>query len=285
VTYQRDGEPRAAALRGENLVDLREADPRLPSSMIGLLELGPEGLAWAAAAAELGKQVPRAGVTLLAPVPRPGKVFCIGLNYRDHAKESGVEPPAEPIVFNKFPSAIIGPDAAIELPRLSPRVDYEAELVVVIGRGGKHIPREDALSHVAGYCCGHDVSARDWQLTKPGKQWLLGKTFDTFGPLGPMLVTPDEVGDPGNLRIQFRRNGQTLQDSSTSQLIFPIPDLIRYLSGVVRLSPGDVIFTGTPPGVGDARKPPIYLQPGDVAEVEIDGLGILRNPCVAEPNA
>jgi 2-keto-4-pentenoate hydratase/2-oxohepta-3-ene-1,7-dioic acid hydratase in catechol pathway len=161
-------------------------------------------------------------------------------------------------------------------------VDYEAELVAVIGIGGRHIPREAALQHVAGYACGHDVSARDWQIQKPGGQWLLGKSFDSFAPFGPELVTADEVGDAGNLRICLRINGVTMQDSRTSQLIFGVAELVSYISGVCTLSPGDLIFTGTPPGVGSARKPPVYLKPGDTVEVEIENIGILRNPVVGE---
>ena len=164
-------------------------------------------------------------------------------------------------------------------------MDYEAELVVVIGQGGRHIAREKALEHVGGYTIGHDVSARDWQLNKPAKQWMAGKTFDTFAPTGPELVTPDEVPDPQDLGIRLRLNGQTMQDSSTKQLIFGIDELIAYLSQVMTLEPGDLIFTGTPPGVGMARKPPVWLKPGDVVEVEIDCLGTLRNPVIAETAA
>jgi 2-keto-4-pentenoate hydratase/2-oxohepta-3-ene-1,7-dioic acid hydratase in catechol pathway len=224
-------------------------------------------------------------VRLLAPVPRPPKIFGVGLNYADHARETGKEPPSEPVIFSKLPGTVAAHGQAIVLPALSAKVDYEAELVVVIGRGGRHIPRDTAMEHVAGYCCGHDVSARDWQHQKPGGQWLLGKSFDTFGPFGPELVTADEIPDPGDLRIQLRLNGQTMQDSSTRQLIFSVAELIAYLSGVCTLEPGDVIFTGTPPGVGAARKPPVYLQPGDVVEIEIERIGLLRNPVVAEPAA
>jgi 2-keto-4-pentenoate hydratase/2-oxohepta-3-ene-1,7-dioic acid hydratase in catechol pathway len=248
--------------------------------MKALLRLS-DGLERARAA--LAKGTPIAGdVKVLAPVPRPDKVFCIGLNYIDHAKETGKEPPPEPVVFNKFPSAVIAHNENIVLPKLSQKVDFEAELVVILGKGGKHITESQALSHVAGYACGHDVSARDWQTGKPEKQWLLGKTFDTFAPFGPELVTADEVGDAGNLQVQFRLNGQTLQNSRTDKLIFTIAQLISYLSGVVALAPGDVIFTGTPPGVGVARKPPVYMKAGDVAEVEIEKIGVLRNPVVAE---
>src|SRR5262249_56433602 len=175
---------------------------------------------------------------------------------------------------------VSGDGEPIRLPRVSDEVDYEAELVVVIGRGGRHIPRERALEHVGGYAVGHDVSARDWQLNKPGKQWMAGKTFDTFAPIGPELVTPDEVGDPHDLGIRLRLNGQTMQDSSTKQMIFPAPEVVAYLSQVFTLEPGDLIFTGTPPGVGFARKPPVFLKGGDVVEIEIEKLGVLRNPVV-----
>lgn len=282
ATYESEHGPRLAGMREEGYVDLNHADRSLPTNLLDLLSLGTDGLKQAAAAALTGQVLASSQLRLLAPVPRPSKVFCIGLNYIDHAKESGQEPPPEPVVFCKFPQAVIGPGEPIVLPKLSEKVDYEAELVVVIGKGGRHIAEADALDHVAGYTCGHDVSARDWQLHKPGGQWLLGKTFDTFAPMGPHLVTTAEIPDPGNLRIQFRLNGKTLQDSSTSQLIFSVPKLVAYLSGVVTLCPGDVIYTGTPPGVGAARKPPIYLQPGDEAEVEIEGIGVLKNPVVAE---
>lgn len=283
VTFLDDrGSPRVGAIVSGGYVDLNKTDPALPASAKDLLSLGPTGLRQAAAAAARGAPLPSAGRRLLAPVPDPQKVICIGLNYADHARESGVAPPPEPVVFSKFPTAIVGHEAPIRLPASSSEVDYEAELVVVIGRGGKNIAENVALEHVAGYAPGHDVSARDWQLGKPGKQWLLGKTFDTFAPYGPALVTADEAPPPGNLRIRFRLNGETLQDSSTSQLIFGIPALISYVSRVCALVPGDVIFTGTPPGVGFARKPPIFLKPGDRTEVEIEGLGVLANPVVAD---
>jgi 2-keto-4-pentenoate hydratase/2-oxohepta-3-ene-1,7-dioic acid hydratase in catechol pathway len=260
-------------------VDLNAADPSLPSSVRRLLALGSEGQRRAREALPKGtvrhdpKQCP-----LLAPVLSPQKIVCLGLNYRDHAIETGAPIPTEPVLFSKFSSALIGPGAEILLPEVSTEVDYEAELVVVIGRGGRKIPRERAFDHVAGYMVGHDVSARDWQLHKPGKQWLAGKTFDTFAPTGPELVTTDEVPDPHALGIRLRLNGKTMQDSNTSQLVFHVDEVIAYLSQIVTLEPGDLIFTGTPPGVGMARKPPVWLQPGDVVEVEIDGLGVLRNP-------
>jgi len=281
ATYQSESGPRAAGVRDDGFVDLNATDADLPRSMKGLLGLGTEGIARAAAATQQGEPISPDNVRLLAPVPQPQKVICIGLNYADHAKESGSPIPDEPVVFNKFPTAIRGQGDPIELPGVSDQVDYEAELVVIIGTGGRDISEENALSHVAGYTCGHDVSARDWQKGKPGGQWLLGKTFDSFAPIGPHLVTADEVGDPGNLNIRFRLNGETLQDSNTRQLIFSVPKLISYLSTVCTLTTGDVLFTGTPPGVGAARDPQIFLKPGDIAEVEIEKLGLLSNPVIS----
>ncbi|HEX8201927.1 MAG TPA: fumarylacetoacetate hydrolase family protein, partial [Isosphaeraceae bacterium] len=260
VTVQTEGGPRACGERDGRFVDLHAADPALPTGLRDLLALGDEGLRRAAEALSRGTvaydpatAVPR------APIPDPRKVVCLGLNYRDHARETNAPIPAEPILFSKYPTAVIGPGAAIELPAVSNQVDYEAELVVVVGRGGRHIPRHRAYDHVAGYTVGHDVSARDWQLQKPGKQWMAGKTFDTFAPTGPALVTADEVPDPHALGIRLRLNGQTMQDSNTEELIFRVDEVIAYLSQIFTLEPGDLIFTGTPPGVGMARTPPVWL--------------------------
>jgi 2-keto-4-pentenoate hydratase/2-oxohepta-3-ene-1,7-dioic acid hydratase in catechol pathway len=276
--------PHAAVRSGDRYIDLAATDPALPASVRGLLAAGPTALAAAKAVAASPKavSVPVAGVTLLPPVADPGKILCIGLNYRDHAIEGGKAIPAEPVVFGKFANTLIAHGDPIVLPKVSQKVDYEAELVIVIGKRGRHISVERAFDYVAGYTCGHDVSARDWQFRGEEKQWIIGKTFDTFGPTGPELVTADEVPDPHNLNIQLRLNGQVMQNSSTKEFIFGVPQLLAFLSQVVTLEPGDLIFTGTPPGVGGARKPPVWLQPGDVAEVEIAGLGVLRNPVVAE---
>lgn len=282
LTVRTDRGPRACAEWQGAYVDLNAADPALPTSVRGLLALGPDGLARARAALEKGGETyAPESARLAAPVADPQKIICLGLNYRDHAAESNMPIPTEPILFSKYPSALIGHGEAIQLPEQSAEVDYEAELVFVIGRPGRDIPRARAMEHVAGYAVGHDVSARDWQLRKPGGQWMAGKTFDTFAPVGPYLVTADEVPDPHALGIRLRLNGATMQDSSTSQLIFRIDETIAYLSRIVTLEPGDLVFTGTPPGVGMARKPPVWLKPGDVAEVEIDGLGCLRNPVEA----
>lgn len=263
-------------------VDLCDVDLKLPNTLLEVLQT-PDGLNNAAHALAAGMiKGPFLTGTPLAPIARPGKVICIGLNYRDHAEESGLPIPTEPVVFNKFSQCVVGPDENVVLPAASTQVDYEAELVLVIGKRGKRISKQDAWSHIAGYTIGNDVSARDWQIGRPGGQWLLGKTPDTFAPLGPWLVTADEVGDARELRIQLRLNGRTMQDSSTKELIFGMDEIIAHLSQITTLEPGDVIFTGTPPGVGMARKPPVFIQPGDVMEVEIEGFGVLRNPVVAE---
>lgn len=282
VSYQSETGIRTAGLRDGQLVDLNATDSSLPTSMKSLIAARPSLAEKAAQAIQHGQPLDASQLHLLAPVPDPEKVICIGLNYADHAAESGAEIPSQPVVFNKFPSAIAAHEEAIRLPRVSQKVDYEAELVVVIGEGGRNISPEDAMQHVFGYTCGHDVSARDWQLETPGGQWLLGKTFDTFAPFGPHLVTADEIEDPHQLNISLRLNGETMQDSNTRQLIFPIDQLIAHLSSVCTLTPGDVLFTGTPPGVGMARKPPVFLQPGDVVEVEIESIGILRNGIESE---
>ena len=223
-----------------------------------------------------------AKVKLLAPVPDPRKVVCIGLNYKDHAEESKMAIPKEPVLFSKFPTAVIGHGDNIVLPKVSTKVDYEAELVIVIGKRGRHLSLADAEKCIAGYTVGHDVSARDWQLEKDGKQWMAGKTFDTFAPCGPVIVTSDELGDPHALQISLRLNGQTLQNSNTIQMIFKANEIVAYISQIFTVEPGDLIFTGTPPGIGHAKTPPLYLKAGDVAEVEIQGIGILRNPVVGE---
>lgn len=219
-------------------------------------------------------------VVLLAPIPRPPKVICVGLNYRDHAEESNMEIPATPTIFSKFPSAITGPGAPIILPRNSAKPDFEAEFAVVIGNGGRHIPAKFWHRHVYGYMCLNDVSARDFQMAT--SQWLLGKTFDTFAPTGPWLTTAGEIEDPHNLDIQLTINGEVMQSSNTRHLIFGLPQLIEHLSSVFTLEPGDIISTGTPAGVGSARKPPRWLKPGDVVSVTVAGLGTLTNPVVAE---
>ncbi|WP_026341777.1 fumarylacetoacetate hydrolase family protein [Actinomadura atramentaria] len=241
-------------------------------------ETSAEALRAAADAARDGADVPLDGLDLL-PVAQPGKVFCVGLNYRSHVDETGRDLPTYPVLFPKFASSLIGHGAPITLPPESAQVDYEAELAVVIGRAGRRIAREDAFDHVLGYTVCNDVTMRDFQYKT--HQWMQGKAWDGSTPLGPVLVTADEL-DPGDLAISLRLNGRELQASRTDRLIFDIPELIAVTSQFTRLEPGDVILTGTPSGVGFRRDPQVFLTDGDVVEVEIEGIGTLRNPVRAE---
>jgi 2-keto-4-pentenoate hydratase/2-oxohepta-3-ene-1,7-dioic acid hydratase in catechol pathway len=260
--------------------DLTLADPSLPQSMMDLIDR------WKVVQPRIQSLSKKLGATdqelrLLCPIDTPRKILCIGLNYRDHAIETNSPIPDEPIVFCKMPSAMIGPTDAIVLPPVSQEVDYEAELVVVIGKRLKNVNETEAADGIFGYSIGHDVSARDWQKNKPGKQWFLGKSFDTFAPFGPTIVTADELRDVSNLRVQCRINGETMQDSTTKELIFTPTQLVSYISQVMTLEPGDVIYTGTPPGVGAARTPPRFLRDGDLVEIEIESLGTLTNPVIS----
>ena len=213
-------------------------------------------------------------------VGRVGKFICIGLNYADHAAESNMPLPKEPIVFMKATSAIVGPNDDLEIPRGSTKTDWEVELGVVIGRPAKYVAEADAMAHVAGYCVIHDVSEREFQLEGTG-QWVKGKSADTFGPMGPWLVTSDEVKEPGNLNLWLEVDGHRYQDGSTNTLIFGVPYLVSYLSKFMSLQPGDIISTGTPPGVGHGKKPPVYLKPGQVVRLGVEGLGEQRQKVVA----
>jgi acylpyruvate hydrolase len=285
ATFLKDGMLRLGALRTldghQVVIDLHQANPRLPDNMLAFLAQGQPALRLAEEVAATAQTSMELGaVTLKAPVPRPGKIICIGLNYRDHAEETKQPIPKYPTVFSKYANSVIGPAEPIVLPRVSQRVDYEGELGVVIGRRGRHVPEGQALEHVAGYVPFNDVSARDFQHRT--SQWTIGKTFDTFAPMGPMLVTADEVPDPHNLDLQVTVSGQPMQSSNTRHMVFSIPYLIAYLSQVMTLEPGDVISTGTPGGVGGARTPPRYLKPGDEVRVEIERLGVLVNPVIAE---
>ena len=222
-------------------------------------------------------------LSVLAPI-EPKTIYGIGLNYRKHAEETGAKIPERPIVFLKSPTAVQNPGGPIVLPRhlRSDLVDFEAELGVIIGYECKNVSRADALNYVLGYTIANDVSARDWQKEWGGSQWCRGKTFDTFCPIGPAFVTPSMVLDPNNLAISTRINGITMQHSNTRDMIFHVPQIIEFLSGSTTLEPGTLILTGTPEGVGMGRKPPVYLKAGDVVEIEIEGIGILRNPVVEE---
>lgn len=233
--------------------------------------------------AQDGVPIPLDGVRMRAPVPRPGKIVGIGLNYVDHITETGSQAPSEPPVFAKFANSVIGPGEPIVIPVVTSKADYEVELVVVIGRKAKHVSAAAALGYVAGYMCGNDVSARDLQTSNA--QWTRGKAIDTFLPCGPWLVTGDEVGDPQSLWLRCEINGERLQDSNTSRMLWSVAELISILTQTMTLESGDLILTGTPPGVGSARTPNRFLQPGDEVVVSLERLGELRNPVVAESAA
>jgi 2-keto-4-pentenoate hydratase/2-oxohepta-3-ene-1,7-dioic acid hydratase in catechol pathway len=310
VTYETAKQSRLGVVEGEFVVDVaaaysligkgRIADAKIaaaakvlrklgrpPDDMLELLALG-EGFRRAlgvitagAAAAGKGRKgllTPLRSAKLRAPIARPNKIVCLGLNYADHAREQGTEPPATPIYFLKSHNTICGPGDPIRLPPNSTQVDYEAEFAVVIGKRGHRIPETEALKFVAGYTVLDDVSARDMQFGD--KQWYRGKSCDTFAPTGPWIVTADEIPNPHNLRISLTLNGETMQDSNTGNLIFKVPFLISYLSQSVTWEVGDLISTGTPPGVGVFRKPPVFLKPGDTVSVSVEGIGTLTNPVV-----
>jgi len=272
VCFDHDGFPRYGVRDGDAVREPLEQPIADPSSLFGWLRTG---------ALPAGPSRPLAGLALLPPVPRPGKILCIGLNYRDHAAETGKELPDYPTVFLRTASSLVAHDAPLLLPRESSRLDFEAELAVVIGTGGRRIAERDALSHVGGYACFNDATIRDYQGRT--SQWGMGKNFDRTGGFGPDLVTPDEL-PPGaaGLRVRTRLDSETMQDGTTDDMVFGVPSLIALLSEVMTLEPGDVIITGTPAGVGYVRTPRLYMRAGQVVEIEIEGIGILRNSVVAD---
>lgn len=265
------------------VLDFARANAELPSEMGAFLALGEPALAAARRAAaepDGAWLLPRSDVTLLAPVPRPGKLVCLGHNYYDHMGIGKTEPPEYPTFFCKTNNTIIGPDQPIVIPHVTAQVDYEAELAVVIGRRTRHVPQEEALAYVAGYTLFNDVSARDYQ--KRTSQWMIGKSFDTFGPMGPALVAADEIPDPHCLSLSLTLNGREMQRTNTSNMIFSIPFVIAYLSEVMTLEPGDVISTGTPAKTDLARSLPPYMKAGDMVSIAVEKIGVLANPVVAE---
>ena len=280
VTLQREGRAEPGVLSGGELIGIGGAGF---DSVLAVIAGGAEALdrvrRWLKNPPP-GEPFDPARTKLLAPVPRPPKIVCIGLNYRDHAAEANLPIPETPTVFAKFPTAVTGHRHPIVLPKNSAKPDYEAEFAVVIGQGGRHIPEDRWREHVFGYTIVNDVSARDFQMATT--QWMMGKTFDTFAPIGPAIVTADEIADPSNLDISLTLSGEEMQHSNTRHLIFGVPKLIAFLSSVFTLEPGDIISTGTPSGVGFARKPPRWLRPGDEVVVRVEGLGELANPVVAE---
>ncbi len=280
LTFEQGGLARPGVLAGTDVVvDLSSVGCHSLQEMIGNNE-------WLGKAKKLAADSPQdmrhalSSVKLLAPIPKPRKLICVGLNYRDHALETNSEIPAVPTIFNKFATAVIGPGDNIVLPKVSKMPDYEAEFAFVIGQGGRNIKAEQWRDHVFGYTIVNDVSARDYQ--RATTQWLMGKTFDTFAPMGPWIVTADEIQDPHALDISLEISGEVLQNSNTRELIFKIPDLIEFLSSVFTLEPGDIVSTGTPAGVGVARKPQRFLKAGETVTVKIPAIGELTNPVVAE---
>ncbi len=281
ATFTTSTTPQLGSVIGDHVVPLNQAAPGLPADMMGLIA------AWRTVEREV-RQASDAGigavrldtVRLLAPIRRPGKIMAIGLNYADHIAESKMETPAHQVWFSKASTAANGPNDPIEVPKVSQALDYEAELVAVIGEGGRHIAQEAASASIFGYCCGNDATERAWQHRTP--QWVVGKSFDSHAPFGPWITTADDVADPHALSIRCLVNGELRQDSNTRHLVFNVWDQIAHLSQAMTLEPGDLIFTGTPGGIGAAMKPMRFLKAGDRVRVEIEGLGALDNPIAAE---
>ncbi len=292
------GEPRMGAVHGDRIIDLQESHRQfllskseeadallLPSNPTDFYHLGRKGIrqaqkayAYAVEQQVITAEVERAVVKLELPVPNPGKIICIGTNYADHVKEMNSTIPQHPVLFAKFANSLIGPEDSIEKSPATEKLDYEVELALVIGKRAKGVSREDANQYIAGYTIGNDISARDLQKRTP--QWLQGKTLDRSTPIGPWIVTADEIEDPGKLAVKSYVNGELRQSSSTSELIFDVPYLVSFLSELMTLEPGDIILTGTPHGVGFAMDPPQFLKAGDRVTMEIENIGTLENAVI-----
>lgn len=284
VTFTQGGSTRIGAVVGEEVVDFSAAGSGLPSDMLAFLAQGDAAMQAARDACASGRgRLARAAVTIEAPVLRPPKILAVGLNYRDHVEETGLKMPEIPMIFNKQSTAVIGPGAGIHLPKDSDQLDYEGEFAIVIGKRCRHVPKDKAAGVIAGYTIVNDVSVRDWQFRSATT--TMGKSWDTHCPMGPYLVTTDEVPDPHNLQLQTWVNGDLRQNSNTKYLIFNCFDIVEHLSTAFTLEPGDVIPTGTPSGVGIGFTPKRWLKVGDVVRVAIDQLGELENRVVAEPNS
>jgi acylpyruvate hydrolase len=282
VAFRQDGLRGLAVAVGEGAHrGLTTADPAFPGDLEDLITEGREALEAAYRVLAAGPAVDLGAVSLLPPLSNPGKIICVGLNYVDHSAESGFKQPDYPTLFSRFASSLIGSGAPIIRPNVSEQLDYEGELVAVIGKGGRHIPRERALDHVIGYSIFNDASIRDYQFKAP--QWTVGKNFDDTGAFGPVFVTADEL-PPGckGLKLETRLNGQTVQSASIDEMVFDVATQIAIISEAITLSPGDILVTGTPSGVGLARKPPLWMKQGDICEVEIERIGVLRNPVANE---
>ncbi len=281
ATFTHNGSTRIGVVDGDEVVDLAAAAPDLPREMVGFLEAGPEALSAAQASVARGPRVALAEVRLEAPIARPPKFLAVGLNYADHVAEGGMETPQHPTIFNKQSTCVTGPTDPVHVPRVSHVLDYEGELGFVIGRRCRHVSRDDAPDVIAGYLVVDDVTVRDWQLRTP--TWTMGKSFDTHGPIGPWIVTSDELRDPHRLQLRTWVNGELRQDSNTKELIFDCFTLVEHFSTAFTLEPGDIVATGTPSGVGIVRKPPQLLKAGDVVRIEIEGIGAIENPVIDEP--
>jgi len=284
MMFETGGEARLGVVDGDTVIDAAKCDASLPGTMHALAGAGADALAkLKAVVADAPDEAKHAlaDVNPALPIARPGKFVCVGLNYAAHAREGGHEIPEYPALFVRWPSSLLAAGAPVVCPNVSEKLDYEVELTIVIGRGGRHIAEADALDHVFGYTLFNDVSVRDYQ--RKGQQWTPGKNFDATGPFGPVVVTPDELpAGASGLRITSRVNGETRQDSNTSDMIFSTARIIAILSEFMTLEPGDVIATGTPSGVAHAMKPPGWMKPGDTVAVEIEGIGVMENPIVAE---
>jgi 2-keto-4-pentenoate hydratase/2-oxohepta-3-ene-1,7-dioic acid hydratase in catechol pathway len=279
VSFELDGAPRLGVVSGDTAVDLAQAAPELPRDLLALLRRDG-GLAAAAAAAKAAPKTavrPLDGLGFLPPLANPGKIPCLGLNYADHAAEGGHQKPTYPSLFMRCTTSLVGHDAPIVRPQCSVQLDYEAELAVVIGRRGRHVREADALGYVAGYACFNDASVRDYQ--RKTTQWTIGKNFDATGAFGPWFVTADEL-PPGaaGLAIRSKLNGEVMQNANTRDMLFPVDETVALLTECLTLEPGDLLVMGTPAGVGYARKPPVWMKPGDTIEIEIEGIGTLSNP-------
>ena len=282
ASFTYEDRPRVGVIVGDEIVDMLLARPDAPTDMRDFLALGEDGRIAAEIAVEKGgNRMPLAEAELIAPVPRPGKFLAVGLNYDEHIAETNAEKPAFPTIFTKQPTCTNSTRGAIEIPRVSNRVDYEGELGIVIGRTCRHVAAADAPSVIAGYTIVNDISVRDWQNRT--RQFTMGKSFDTHGPTGPAIVSADELGDPHDLDIRTLVNGEVRQDSNTKHMIFDCYQIVEYVSTAMTLEPGDVIATGTPSGVAAGMTPPRWLQPGDTVQVEIQNIGTLENRCIPEP--
>ncbi len=282
VTFTQSDSTRIGILDNDAVVDLSVVAPSLPTEMCAFLEAGRSALDTAKqAAGNTAARLALADITIEAPILRPPKILAVGLNYKDHIAETGRDTPEFPMIFNKQSTSVTGPASVIHLPHVSDKLDYEGELAIVIGRRCRHVPKSRAAEVIVGYTIAHDVSVRDWQRRVP--TFTMGKSFDTHCPLGPCIVTADEIGDPHGLELQTWVNGESRQHSNTRELLFDCFDLIEHLSTAFTLEPGDIISTGTPGGVGVAMKPPKFLKAGDVVKISIDKIGTLENSVIAEP--